>query len=349
MAYPHRCDKMVSIWKSGKDYKKAIRLVFFCFVSMPVAAQCYGRMLNPVTDICWDCFFPINFAGASMGSGQDPNPMPPPLCSCPAPPPLFIRPGVGVSYWSPDRIAEVVRDPLCSPTLGGVTLGKMNVSGGDDSGRLGSGGNKKSEGVFYQLHWLQWPLLSALGVLSSGSLCQKNDAAMDFFWLSEMDPAWDDDELAFILAPESLLFSSVSANAACAADTMQALATNFGFNKLYWCSGGHGSVFPLSGHKQYHTGGVDSSMNLVHRMIFKLHRLGLLLDTSSMAALCADQPQYIMRKTQYKAQIEYPQPQTQHAHGFGLPTSLYEEGEEYPYGGENWSLIIWRRHLCCSF
>lgn len=310
---------------------------------------CQGQVLDPVKGLCWDCFFPIHFAGASLGSGSDSGPVPPAVCTCPAPPPLFVRPGLGISYWSPDRVAEVVREPMCSPSLGGVKLGHINISRGDDSGRVGSGGNKKSQGAFFYVHWIQWPLFSALGLVTGGELCQRTDTAIDFAWLSEMDPSWNDDELAFILAPESLLFASVAANAACAADTLHAQATNFGFDSLYWCSGGHGAVFPLSGHKQYYTGGVDSAMNLSHRVVFKLHRIGLLPDTSTLAALCSDVPQPLLRKSQYKMQIEYPRSQTQSAHGFGVPSSLYEEGEEFPYRGEDWSFIVWRKHLCCAF
>ncbi len=309
---------------------------------------CTGKMPDPVTDICWDCFFPIEMGGARVG-GNEPGPVTPAVCVCPAPPPVFVRPGIGMSYWSPDRIAEVVRTPLCSPTLGGMVLGQLPVSDGDDVGREGSGGNRKSQGVFYQVHWMQMPWLQALGLVTPGSLCLKQEAADNYVWLSEFDPLWDDDQLAFALSPEAVLFANVAANAACTADTLAASATNFGLDSLFWCSGGQGAVYPLSGHKQYHTGGVDSAMNLVHRMTFKLHRMGMLLDTSTLAAMCQDLPQPLMRKGQYKVQFIFPVPDHTQAHGFGVPSSLFEMGKEFPVQGEDWSMLIWRRHSCCAF
>lgn len=52
------------------------------------------------------------------------------ICKCPAPPPVFVRIGVGVSFWEPARTAEVVRTPFCSPTLGGSVLGNFAGVGG---------------------------------------------------------------------------------------------------------------------------------------------------------------------------------------------------------------------------
>ena len=43
-------------------------------------------------------------------------------------------------------------------------------------------------------------------------------AALDIAWTSELDPAWLDDELSFLLNPEATLFANLPAQAACAAD-----------------------------------------------------------------------------------------------------------------------------------
>ena len=324
---------------------KALLGVGYC---ASVWAGCTGKIPDPVSDLCWNCFFPIEMGGATMGTGPDSPPKAPAVCACPAPPPVFLRPGIGMSYWSPDRVAEMVRTPLCSPTLGGVVLGHLPVSDGDDVGRQGSGGNRKSQGSFYQMHWMDMPVFEELGVATAGSLCMKDSGISSFVWLSELDPLWDDDQLAFALAPEALLFANIPATLACTADAVKASVSDFGWDSLFWCSVGEGSVYPLSGHKQYHTGGVDTAMNLVHRITYRLHRTGLLSDTSTVAAMCQDLPQPVLRKGQYKVQFMFPLPDVLQAHGFGVPSSLFETGKEYPVAGEDWSMLIWRKHLCCA-
>ncbi len=325
-----------------------ILILVFVLSSLPVWALCSGSWPDPVQDLCWDCLFPIEVGGSRVGDAPDQGPDAPALCSCPKPPPVFVQPGIGLSYWAPDRVAEVVRTPLCFPSLGGVVMGHLPVSEGDDVGREGSGGTRKSQGSFYHVHWMNMPLWQALGLVSQGSLCMKESGAMDEVWLSELDPLWSDDMLTFALAPEAMLFANIPATLACAADAVSASVHDFGLDALFWCSGGEGSVYPLSGHKQYHTGGVDTSMNLVHRMTYKLHRMGLLDDTSTRAAMCHDLPQPLLRKGQYKVQFMFPRVDRVEAHGFGVPSSLFEAGHEYPVQGEDWSMLIWRKHTCCA-
>lgn len=306
---------------------------------------CTGHYPNPVTDVCWACFFPITIAGAKVEPGMDDYNFPPPVCTCPAPPPLFVRVGVGMTYWSPDRAVEVVRTPMCSPLMSGTILGNLPVSEGAPDSLRQKGKSKHS---FYHVHWLQMPLIQQLDLVTDGALCLKPDPSVDFAMLSEIDPLWLDDELAFMVAPESVLFANMTANAACVADAIKASTTNFGIDTLFWCSGTHGVVYPLSGHKQWHKGGVDMAMNLAHRAAFTLHRTGLLWDTSTVAAMCSDLPQPMMRKGQYKVAFILPAPDVARGYGFGVATDLYEQGKEIPFVGEDWAMMIWRRHTCCA-
>lgn len=316
--------------------------IFFGTVAS-AAGPCNGKFPNPISDVCWNCFFPISIAGAKIGAGFDDSNYPPPICTCPAPPPIFVRVGIGMTYWSPDRIVEVVRTPMCSPILNGTVLGSVPVTRGTTTRKVPG----KAPMAMYHAHWMQMPLIQQLQLVAEGELCLKEDGSMDFALLTEVDPLWVDDELAFVIAPESILFANVVANVACAADSIKASTKGLGVDTLFWCSGTHGSVYPLSGWRQYHKGLLDSAMNLAHRAAFTLHRTGLLWDVSTVGAMCADKPQLMMRKGQYKMAMLLPKPTTTRAYGFGAATDLFEAGKETPYKGEDAALMVWRRHTCC--
>lgn len=310
------------------------------------AVTCNGKFPNPVKDICWTCLFPIQIGAITMTTANQKNngdPPPPMICTCPAPPPIFIRVGVGVSFWEPARIAEVVRTPMCSPTLNGTVLGTVNAPAGTNTEPDGEGGQ-----AFYHVHWFQYPVLSWIGMAFTSGACMVNEP-FDLAYMSEIDPLWDDDEVAFLSNPEAVLFANPVAQAACVADTVAASATGFGIDSLFWCSGSQGSIYPLSGNHANHVGGVDSSLAIVHKNIFRQHRALMAMDTSTNAAMCGNMPQPMMRKRQYKQQMLFPIPQTRTGLGFGAQSSFWAAGREFPYKGEDFSYLIWRKRKCCAF
>ncbi len=67
--------------------------------SLSAAADpsCEGRFVNPITDVCWRCIFPLSLGSVQVGKGDLPDTSNPgsPLQLCPAPPPIFVRPGLG--------------------------------------------------------------------------------------------------------------------------------------------------------------------------------------------------------------------------------------------------------------
>ena len=307
---------------------------------------CSGRFPNPVVDICWECLFPLHIGPVEISFGQRGNgDAPPPiLCTCPIPVPPFFRIGIGISFWEPARVGEVVRTPFCSPTLGGIRLASLSVPSGNN--RDGAGGHQGES--FYQVHWFQYPALSWLSMGLSSALCFVSEP-YDLVYMSELDPLWDSDQLTFILNPESLLFANPIAQAACIADTVQASLTDYGINQLFWCAGGQGSIYPISGTGANHIGGLESSLAVIHRHVFKMHRQLLAHDTSTTGAMCGGQVQPILRKTQYKQQMIYPIPKTDKALGFGVPAILWGAGKEFPYKGEDFAYLIWRKRKCCMW
>ncbi len=82
--------------------------------------SCEGRFVNPITDVCWRCIFPLSLGSVQVGKGDLPDTSNPgsPLQLCPAPPPLFVRPGLAIGYWEPMAMTDVSRSPGCMVNLG---------------------------------------------------------------------------------------------------------------------------------------------------------------------------------------------------------------------------------------
>ena len=305
---------------------------------------CTGNFPNPVKDICWSCIFPVS-VGPVEGGGHDADGLPsiPSPCVCPFPPPVMQRVGIRVSYWEPSHIAEVVRTPLCSPFLGGTKLGSIMAPRGTNDVR-----GKPESSAFYHVHYFQAPVLAWVGMILSAAVCW-SAPSIDLLWATELDPTWDDPELANLLNPESVLFANLPAKLACVADVASVAATRFGIDKLFWCSGAQGSLYPLSGQTSKHVSGTGTSLQLVHRILFKMHRQLMAMDVSTPAAMCSPVPQPLLRKNQYKLQMLGPVPLTAFGFGVGYPEHIWGAAKSFPVTGEDYTYLVWRKRQCCAW
>jgi len=331
------------------------RLLFILFLMTSISANadtCKGKFANPITDICWSCVFPIRISGlsissipglSSLGSQEDtPNPGGP-ACYCGTPIPKV---GVKVSFWEPTRRVDVVREPWCMTSLGGV---KMNP-GFDAPASARRRKDSNSTTSFYQAHWYVDPILFYLqAILDSGCL---ENTGFDVGYFTELDPLWNDDELTRIINPDVYLFGGLVARAACAADCV---AATIGWpNELfYWCAGCNGQLYPLNGNVAAHVGGVQASSLIMYRLIAKMHREGLMWAASGSDGLCGYYPQILMNRTGYKYNMLYPIPQTAKIAGkccqpLGRTTTLWGAGREFPYAGEDFAYQIFRKRNCCQ-
>ena len=88
-------------------------LMLFLFAGHVPAASadsaCEGRFVNPITDICWSCIFPLSLGSIKVSQGKVPDTANPsmPIQICPAPPPLFRRIGLAIGYWEPMALTDV--------------------------------------------------------------------------------------------------------------------------------------------------------------------------------------------------------------------------------------------------
>ncbi len=308
------------------------------------AQSCTGRFVNPISDVCWECLLPISIGpisiGGAAGAPDTPNPGSP-ICFCGTPIP---RIGLSLGVWEPARLMDVTRKPWCFPNLGGLTIDPGLPAA---RGRTGSSGGDGASGSVWHAHYYFYPLLSWIGVLLDLGCLE--GGGLDIAWTSELDPAWLDDELSFLLNPEAALFANLPAQAACAADCVAASA-GLPLDPMFWCAGCQGGMYPLTGNVAAHVGGVQASLLAAQRLVYRLHRAGLAWGTSGSAALCGRYPMPVMKKSQYRWQMTEPVPATSAVTGCnptGRSSVLWESLRELPVSGESFGYLLWRKRTCC--
>jgi len=297
-----------------------------------------GGFLNPVTDLCWQCIFPMSIAGIEVMPGPMDNNLPTAadssVCGCPAPPPIYYREGIPISFWEPARYVETVKDPYCFPSLG---LGWSR-----SSGYLGGGSQETSNAsvetsTFAQAHYFIYPVWSILGALVDSACVESS--GFDVAYLTEVDPLWQDDVLSFILEPESILFANMTAQLACMVDSV---TTNAGFSMspLFWCIGSGGSAYPLTGHVN-DDNELMANSTIAARMVYKLSR-----DAALYLCACVSTPIWV--KHDYRIQIAKPV-RDYTCHPFGRTGLIWGSYKNPPYEGDNLVWQLFRRRACCAF
>lgn len=344
----------LKLFSTAKNQKKmfvlGLSVIVVIFYSKlifadPSDSSCSGKFINPITDVCWSCLFPLTIGSIPIYKGDNPDTDNPgnPICICKDG--LIPRIGITIGYWEPARLVDVTRYPYCFVNLGGTLI---DMGGSMGTGTVSSDEVGKNDST-YQVHWYVYPLIYWLNLITDAICVEKGN--FDLAYVTELDPTWNDDELAFILNPEAVLFSNPIAQAACAADCVAATA-HLPIDSLFWCAGCQGSMYPLTGHVQDDESGVQASLLLTERMTFKMHREGLLWGSYGGRALCHEYPMPIMDKSMYRAQMVYPIPTTTSPGGcnpYGKSSALWESGHQYPVKGEDFGYLVWRKRNCCAF
>lgn len=317
-------------------------LFAFILLTSQLNAGCVGKFVNPITDICWKCIFPITIAGFEVAGGEDTPNSNGLICWCKRPPIPVDVPGIPITFWEPVRLVDVTRTPYCMVNLGGIKMGPNRGVRGHGSISHASKGHMQQS--FYQVHWYIYPLIYWLELLTD-FVCMEA-SQIDVAYMTELDPLWNDDETSFIINPEAALFGNPIAQLACAADCALA-SSGFSNDALFWCAGCQGSMYPFTGSVSNHSGGVQASLLITQRFMAKLHREGLLWGYIGVQGLCDKYPMPIIRKTQYKTQMTYPIPTTNSCHPLGRSDMMWSAGRNYPYEGEDFGYLIWRKRNCC--
>ncbi len=225
-------------WLAG-----VLLVLISCMPSQATAAASNagdGRWVNPISDVCWKCLFPMTLGNIQLAAGpqKDTNNPASPIQICPYG--VFYRIGLAIGFWEPMAMVDVTREPGVMVNMGGFKI---------DLGRTGTGtagqSDRPAAGTFYHVHWYKYPLIFWLNIITSLGCLQTGD--MDIAYLSEVDPLWNDSTLSMLINPEAALFGNLIAQGACAADAA-ASSAGLPLSPLFWCAGSQGSIYPLTGY-----------------------------------------------------------------------------------------------------
>ncbi len=356
-----------------------ILLLLSCLSTLVVAAPATTTTTTPdpscpnahffkhiLTDTCWNCFFPIQLMGAKFGSRKISVKKPSnktggaisvtnntvigpdypssantnPACVCYDN--LGVpKPGFTLGAWLPVNLTEIVRTPYCSPTLGGVKLNPgIRLLGGS---RERDGPGKLS---FYQYHYFAYPAMFMLDLLSEPECNPDGYLDMDLMFISELDPTWNEDELSLLVVPEEIIFSNPIALAACIGDAVSSTAGH-PLDKLFWCAGGWGLMYPLTGHLTNLDSPPTDAALLTTRVLATLHRRGMAYATVGDSNLCKAHFSPMIPKSQYKMSQFYPVAEANSNHWIGQSSFTWGEWRNVPATGEDFVEVIWRWTDCC--
>ena len=298
-----------------------------------------GTFVNPITDVCWECLFPITVAGVNVTpKHKDQAKYNTRFCVCGDVPPKM---GIPLTFWEPLYLIDVTRHPYKLMGLGGISIGSESVKNRGSVGITGDGPNQNS---FYHVHFYRYPVLALLELFTDFFCTHKG--GLDIAYMSELDPLWNDDQLAIILNGEAGFFANDLAQLACISDCISSSAGK-PQDKLFWCAGCEGSLYPFTGSVPHHVGGIQASSLLVQRVLAKLHR-SYLLKGFEKTEFCEAKHLPIIKKSLYKTQLVYPVPQTKGAcHPLGKTDTLWGSGKSFPKGGEDFVYLIWTKNQCC--
>ncbi|WP_312156793.1 conjugal transfer pilus assembly protein TraU [Lelliottia nimipressuralis] len=303
------------------------------------AVECEGNFVNPITDVCWECIFPVTIGNVAVASGSQPDTANPssPIQICPMG--VFYRIGMAMGYWEPMALADVTRSPYCMVNLGGFNLGVGNVGTG-----TGTQEDGEAPGAFYHVHWYKYPLTYWLNIITSAGCLQGGD--LDIAYLSELDPMWNDSSLSIIINPEAVLFSNTIAQAACAADAAASLVSK-PLDALFWCAGSQGTMYPFTGYTSNEYSPLQSSLLVAERMAFKLHREGLIMNSIGQNnAVCFEYPSPIIPKERWRYQMVNKHPDAGQCHPVGRSVMRWETGRNLPNDRRNFGYLFWRKRNC---
>ncbi|MEM4367934.1 MAG: TraU family protein [Candidatus Anstonellales archaeon] len=311
------------------------------------ATQVWLRSLLTLYNI-----FPVRIGGVTIfnfAGLEDFDRVSAPVCVCLTP---FPRVGIVIEFHEPTAVVDVIKVPYCSPTLGTplppvLPFTRFSVGEEGESSQMSSIQNKRRG---YQLHYFKYYPWSVLELLTD-FICLDVTGAVDFLDLAyptELDPLYQWDVLADILAPESLLFANPIVNMACAVDSVAA-TIGYPLSPLYWCVGTWGNLFPLS--KAALTKDAPETQALdVSRLLFKMHREFILWCSAGKAALCNRFPCPIWIKGEYSIYPIYPVlfPKRQPLGRSSIVAWGF--GQEVPILNRHMTVwMVYRKRSCCAF
>lgn len=318
--------------------------------------QCVGSFFNIIEEVNWYGVFPIEFAGvelapsyddpASLGLDRPPGKLDQIVCLCKEK--GKIRIGLSVSFWSPARLVETVRVPLCFPALGGI---KLDVTNMNAKWKYKSSGvspvRGKSDVKYssnYNVHYYFFDPLTIIGIFLDLPCPPKE--GFDLLEISEVDPEWDNDIIANIINPEAVLFANLPAQLACIADSATSSFT-YPVDYLFWCVGQWGGTYPMSAESNSHNSIQGSALSLA-RMLYRNARIGYYLDPGVDICNLVYTP--VLIKSNNKVHLA--RPRKGPLIPLGRTQLLWDSLKNPPFGSkksneDHYVWVLFRRVKCC--
>lgn len=330
-----------------KGIKKIIALLFIILsvsagrIEKAEAANPSCDFINPITDVCWWCIFPIRIGGIKVTLGFnniDYSDVSSPICVCMTPLP---RIGLTVSLWEAPRLAETVYKPFVFPSF----CLNMNVA------KVPAGGNQASNTVNHarfdwQVHWYAYPLTDMLSI-AMDFICLEH-TGIDLAWVTELDPTWNDSFLNLITYPETILFANPIAEFACIPERAMTAFKRFGFNALFWCAGNWGTTYPFQRTITDTEDPTASAALAVAKVNAELHRNFVAKKTTGSSVLCKLGFSFTFPKKQYKYQLAKPIKDS-HCIPVGEDAIWWTSLKEPIVHDTYHVFVIWRKRDCCAF
>lgn len=314
-----------------------------------IGPACRGSFPNLITDICYDCMFPISLAGNLMSFGVSGDDYPTsangsPVCLCLS----SLAAGIPLSFWEPAFMVDVTNKPGCMPLLGGVDISPpYNALEYGAEKRNAAVAKSTQKSAFMHANEYVNPVMTALGVVSDSPCLDKR--GFDVPYISWADPTWNDDALAMILTPYGYAFAGIPS---VAAEMPDAILATFGFPSasLFWVAGSWGPMYPVTGNVAVANSPEQVAHLLVARLFAKLHAAGVMQSTAGQGALescgALGVPEFLMDKRQYKTNRTFPWPDNM-CTPIGRPLMLQEKGAARPQD-KDYGYFIFRKKDCCA-
>ena len=313
---------------------KRIFLTIALLSSMLIYADGIRPVFNPIKTIDWS-FFGDNFNYTIK------------LCSCKVGDTGLSKAGFEASFYEPIGLIDVTATPWDFPSIGI----KLDKSMGRKQGTVNA--SNSGSKAFRYTHFIIYPIFAVLNFVTD-YVCFERLSVLTFGFMSEINPAWNNDTIAGFLSPEKLIFAL--ATPACIADCA-ASTFNKPINSLYFCAG---CWEPLNTNTGWTTGAqpVTEAGTLAVRLLDDMHKtyalsktsnasfLSMTTDATLKSSMCQESYFPLVLKSQYKLQLAYPV--TWDAVTIGkvrTPWADYKLGKDRL---EDMAFWLWRKRDMCA-
>jgi conjugal transfer pilus assembly protein TraU len=304
-----------------------------------------GRIL---TDVCWDCIFPLKVAGMEVGNGPAGEPDGAAsygwLCNC-YDNNGVLEPGVPISMWKPTYLVEQQLEPGCLSALNGWQWPSDPTRAGVHSGKSYKSHYNPESSMHYRVY--AFPLLFMLDLFTQSSCPGDGYTEFDVMWMAEFDPTWFNPTLSWFTTPEALLILNPLAINACIKDIVQVNAGSVE-DSLFWCAGSQGMMYPYAGKDTHGLTYLGAATLFTQRAIASYHRRGFMRRLMGNDAMCEAPFETMMSRSQYRYQLMNPEPDAKNSHVFGKAVATWEGGKVLPGGDKTPIFVIFKWDDCCE-